>query len=321
MNRPKAAEMGQTTRLPWLDIARGAALWAMVLYHFSWDLLWFGLVDWPVATGMGWRSFAIGIAASFLFLVGFSANLAHGKGIRWKGFWKREAKIVAAAVLVSAGTYFALGSQMIRFGILHNIALSSLLVLLFLRLPFLLNTLIGLAVIALGNAVSPLAPDPLLFWIGLHPSPFVSVDFVPVFPWFGVVLLGLAASQYYTAMKLRRRAQELPEPPPRRLLPRAMGWSGRNSLFFYLAHQPILFGSLWLLVALGGLPDRDEMAFQSNCVAACVSSHEASQCETACACTLERLQQGDEWERLLNEPLNATLRPVIQQHFQICLAQ
>lgn len=124
-----------TTRLAVIDLARGLAVVAMAVYHLSWDLSWFSLVDWPVAQGPGWRLFAGSIAGSFLFLAGVSLDLAHHNGIRWQAFWRRLAMIIAAAAAVSLATYFAFGSSFVRFGILHCIALSSLIALGFVRLP------------------------------------------------------------------------------------------------------------------------------------------------------------------------------------------
>ena len=43
----------RSTRLAVLDLARGLAVVAMAIYHFSWDLSWFAYVDWPVAQGTG----------------------------------------------------------------------------------------------------------------------------------------------------------------------------------------------------------------------------------------------------------------------------
>ena len=71
-------------RMDALDVARGLALLAMAVYHLSWDLRWFGLVDWPVDSSRGWRIFAGLIAGSFLVLVGVGLVLAHGRGIRWR---------------------------------------------------------------------------------------------------------------------------------------------------------------------------------------------------------------------------------------------
>src|SRR6185503_12461180 len=62
-------------RLDAIDAIRGAALCAMVVYHFAWDLADFHLVGWDVAAGPIWRLFARSIASSFLILVGVSLVL------------------------------------------------------------------------------------------------------------------------------------------------------------------------------------------------------------------------------------------------------
>ncbi len=61
--------------------------------------------------------------------------LAHGRGIRWQPFGKRLGMVAGAALLISIGTYIALPMNGIFFGILHNITVSSLVALAFLRLP------------------------------------------------------------------------------------------------------------------------------------------------------------------------------------------
>src|SRR5687768_1672935 len=71
-----SAAAGPLPRLPLIDAARGAAILAMVVYHFSWDLRFFGFIAADVAGGLGWRVFARLIAGAFLFLVGVSLVLA-----------------------------------------------------------------------------------------------------------------------------------------------------------------------------------------------------------------------------------------------------
>ncbi len=82
------------------------------------------------------------------------------------------------------------------FGILHNIALSSLIGLALIRLPALL--LAGLAALALTLPVvfrSSLFDSPFLIWTGLAQRVPDTVDFVALFPWLGCVLLGMAAAK------------------------------------------------------------------------------------------------------------------------------
>ena len=120
----------------------------MAIYHFTWDLEFFGYLEPGLTAHGGWKLFARCIASSFLFLVGVSLFLAHGRGIRWRGFLIRFAMVAGAALAISVVTYFAVPGAFIFFGILHEIALASLLGLAFLRLPALVTLIVAAAVIA-----------------------------------------------------------------------------------------------------------------------------------------------------------------------------
>ena len=98
---------GTTGRIATIDIARGAALVAMAIYHFAWDLEFFGYVPPAMTAVGGWKLFARCIASSFLFLVGVSLFLGHSQGIRWRGYRRRLAMVAGAALAISAVTYIA----------------------------------------------------------------------------------------------------------------------------------------------------------------------------------------------------------------------
>src|SRR5690606_41797081 len=103
----------------------------------------FGLVPRGAATtGVFWGH-ARATAGGFIFLAGLSLWLAHGAGIRWPAFWRRFAKIAAAAALVTVATHFALPGLTVFYGILHSIAVSSILALAVLRLPALLTLILA----------------------------------------------------------------------------------------------------------------------------------------------------------------------------------
>ena len=183
-------------RLSWLDMARGIAVILMVIYHFSWDLSFHKFFDFDVNQVLGWRIFARGIAASFLFLAGFSLWLAHRNGFKAQAFWRREIILIAAAGLVSLGTWYAFPSSYVFFGILHCIAASSLIALLFLRLPGWVTLFAAVLVLVAPFTLANEAFNaPLLAFIGLRTVPPMTNDYVPLLPWLSPLLAGLAAGQ------------------------------------------------------------------------------------------------------------------------------
>ncbi len=231
-----------TPRLPALDIARTLAIVAMVTYHFAFDLELFGYLARGTTTLPGpWRALAIATAGSFLFLAGVSLWMAHGTGIRWRAFGWRFAKVAGAAAIVSLATYAAFPEAFVFFGILHSIALCSLLGLAALRLPAGVTLLIAIAVFfAPDFARADLFNAPWLWWTGLQTIPLSSVDYEPIFPWFAPFLAGLALAKLADHFGLRTR---LTHANPSRAL-RLASWPGRHSLIIYLIHQPILMGLL-----------------------------------------------------------------------------
>jgi uncharacterized membrane protein len=247
-------------RIDAIDITRGAALVAMAIYHFTWDLEFFGYVPPAMTAVGGWKLFARCIASSFLFLVGVSLFLGHAKGIRWRGYWRRLAMVAGAALAISLVTYIAVPSGFIFFGILHQIALASLLGLLFLRLPAMVTLIAAAAVIASPHYLrSGFFDDPWWWWTGLSENRPRSNDYVPVFPWFGAVLIGIAAAKIAEQTGLFARLATL----------RAPKWS-------------------WPLVFSGR---HSEVRFLQSCEAACNEQRDTEFCTRYCVCMLGTLER------------------------------
>ncbi|MCY1126523.1 heparan-alpha-glucosaminide N-acetyltransferase [Frigidibacter sp. RF13] len=233
-----------------LDLARGAALVAMAIYHFGYDLAAFGRIGPEVMVTGFWAIYARAVAGTFLFLVGIGLWLAHGSGIRWAAFLKRLAQVAAGAVLVSFGTWKLFGAgSFVFFGILHSIAVSSLIGLLFLRLPVAVTLAAAVAAFLAPRFLQTGAFDmPWLLWTGLTTLPVHAVDYVPTFPWLAPVLAGLAVAKLTSRHGHWSRLRSVAPPEG------ALYWltlPGRHSLLVYLIHQPVLFGSVWLAVRLG----------------------------------------------------------------------
>jgi uncharacterized membrane protein len=239
------------TRIALFDVLRGAALAAMAAYHFSWDLEFFGLAELGVTEHPLWIAFARSIAGSFLALVGVSLSLAHRSGIRWAGFLRRLAMIGIAAAAITLLSWFADPEGIIWFGILHCILVSSLLGLPFLRAPLWLVIVAAIACLA-GPffLASPAFNGPGWLWLGLASEPMPSNDYNPLLPWFGPVLLGIAAARLLMPCA---NTAAWAHWQPQSLIARALALAGRHSLLVYLVHQPLLMGALWLVVQIFGL--------------------------------------------------------------------
>lgn len=290
----------QRGRIDLLDIARGCALLAMLVYHFTWDLEFFGYLPPGYAQVGGWRLFARIIASSFLTMVGISLVLAHGGGVRWPSFRKRLLQVGAGALAISAATVFITPQSFVFFGILHLIAAGSLLGLAFLRLPFWLTGLAAIVTIWLPTTfTTPLTDSRWLAWIGFSDQPPLSNDFVPVFPWFGAILAGMAIAQAIDRANGWQRLRRT-EPPPRALRP--LGTLGRHSLLFYLLHQPVSIG-LVALAATISPPDQTE-AFRQSCQQTCEKDREAAFCVAYCGCVETRLASANLLERTLRGQLS-----------------
>jgi uncharacterized membrane protein len=275
-------------RIAAIDMARGIALIAMAIYHFTWDLEFFGYVERGLTAVGGWRMFARCIASSFLFLVGVSLYLAHRDGVRWPSFWQRWAMVTVAALFISVATWFAMADAFIFFGILHQIAIASLLGLLFLRLPAVAVVAVAVAVIALPQFFRAEFFDPRWFaWIGFSANPPRSNDFVPVFPWFGAVLLGIAGAKLAEAGGWLARLRDT-GPTSGGIL----GWLGQHSLAFYLVHQPVLIGLVWTISQfVPANVDTPEVQFRDQCEAACVETRDEEFCARYCVCMLDQVEQ------------------------------
>src|SRR5262249_32905449 len=99
---------------------------------------------------------------------------------------------------------------------------------------------IGAAIIVAGVTVAHPAFDRFsLGWIGFMTSKPYTEDYVPLFPWAGVVFCGIAAGHAL----VRNRFAVL---APLDRSPRWLTWAGRHTLAIYMLHQPVLIGALWL---------------------------------------------------------------------------
>ena len=148
-------------------------------------------------------------------------------------------------MLVSLGSAWMFPRSWISFGVLHGMAV----MLIAARLLGPLRGwlwLLGAVAIALPWWLQhPFFDTRLTNWVGLVTRKPVTEDYVPVLPWLGVMLWGLAAGQWLLARRRDVLAGAVPAP----LQPLAL--LGRWPLSFYMLHQPAFIGAILGGRALG----------------------------------------------------------------------
>ena len=228
-----------------LDALRGAAIVWMAAYHFGFDLNHFGLLQPRQSphTDPLWMANRTAILSLFLLCAGLAMAVALEAGQRWPAFWRRWVQIAGCAVLVSLGSALVFPRSWIAFGVLHALAVMLVLARALSPLGARLWVLAALLLLLPAMWRHEIFNGPGLSWIGLVTRKPITEDYVPLLPWFGVMLAGLAAGRWL----LEHRRALLAGPLPAVLRPLAL--LGRWSLSFYMLHQPVFFGLLTVWVA------------------------------------------------------------------------
>jgi uncharacterized membrane protein len=235
-----------------IDTLRGVAIVWMTVFHFSFDLNHFGWLHQDFYRDAFWTGQRTAIVSLFLFCAGLGQAVAVVQSQSWMRFWKRWAQVTGCALLVTAGSYFMFPKSFIYFGVLHGIALMLIVV----RGTAGWGRWLWIAG-AIALAAKPVAElahaqwpaleflnDRTWNWLGLIDRKPITEDYVPLFPWLGVMWWGMAAGEWLLANHRERLAR----PMPRATAP--LAWLGRWSLTWYMVHQPVLIGVLTAIQSL-----------------------------------------------------------------------
>lgn len=219
-----------------LDAWRSLAIVLMLIYHFLFDLLLFGVITRQQMFCTPLNIMQKFICCSFILLAGASArfsrnNLRHGL------------IVVAAGIIVAIGG--AIGGQIIRFGVLQLLGWSMILYhftgKLLQKVPGVITAIAGGALYFLSEMwTSAVRVDvKWLYPFGFMYKGFSSADYFPLLPWFFLFLIGTALGGWC----LKHRDNRILTTP----LPAPLTFLGRHSLIVYLIHQPVLYGISYLV--------------------------------------------------------------------------
>ena len=258
-----------------LDLLRGLAVISMILFHLCFDLAFFYGWNIPVREGL-FIAWSRGTAMTFLMVMGMCFVISWERTLRNAGaetpsllhddsnalknmivkkmdraslrsyqkYLYRGLTIFMGGMIISLATYLIAPGAYVKFGILHLIGVSALLQPLFVRFRS-ANILIGAFASIVGLKIAAMTTENLLlFPLGIVYPGFFSLDYYPLFPWFGFVLTGMGlGSLLYIPERNSLLAKIGSFPAPRWLL-----FAGQRALLLYFLHQPLLLLVLWLLL-------------------------------------------------------------------------
>ncbi|NLT95649.1 MAG: DUF1624 domain-containing protein [Clostridia bacterium] len=224
---------GKKVRIWEIDFLRGIAIILMSIFHLLYDLSEFYDYDIDYNSGivdiMGFSS-----ALMFITLTAISSSFSRNN-------FKRAVKILFFAYCITGITYVYDSSTYINFGILHLIGFSILLYHFFNKFSSPVLILLGVLIIITGHYFDSFTVNTnLLTPFGLTGPNYKSLDYYPLFPYFGVFLLGMALKNIFYPQKRSIFKFSLSYKNPIIIL-------GRHSLFIYLAHQPLFLAILFIM--------------------------------------------------------------------------
>lgn len=192
-------------RYLFIDNLRGIAFLFMVIHH----IFYFKDVSNDYTTSYADNIFvqSSGTLARtlFIFLVGLSLSITDKKKFNMKKRINRSLEILLNAGIISLITYIYYPDIFVRFGVLHFIALASLLGSYFIDKKQL--TFVFMLVFLLLKPLS--VNNSLIDTITGAKINYNMMDYFPLFPWFGLLLFGLHVGQTSNLIDIEKSLSDI----------------------------------------------------------------------------------------------------------------
>jgi len=240
-----------------IDMLRGIAILLMIIGHILWDLDYFGLMS--INSGV-YSVFQRTCPPLFFLVVGMSLIVSKKKAERnpkidentyYKHLIVRGLNIFCLGMCLTIGSLLFIPEKIVFFGVLHCIGLSIVLSTIFLKyrkyVPIFAVSFICIGMLFMQVHIQN--PTLLHLIIGQHSADLWSytLDYFPMLPWFGLVLLGIVIGDgLYEGRSRRFRMPDLSKYKPIKIFQ----WCGQHSLGLYLVHQPVIAGALSVYLLL-----------------------------------------------------------------------
>ena len=223
-----------------IDILKGVAVVCMIIFHLFYFPNQYGFKEIEYDT-TSLKLIAKIAQIIFITCVGINLVFAKKKNSEPQYHLGRIGKITFYAILMSVFTYYVFKERYVKFGILHFVAFSSLLLFMFVDNVETMKVITGLLVtLFILNKVHPelfrSIPSPLAFIGGFYNDRYSSVDHFPILPWILLICLGIFIGHYLSNNEINT-PKYLVDNPVSDVLKNI----GKKSLEIYAVHWIILY--------------------------------------------------------------------------------
>lgn len=241
-------------RIELLDELRGFAILAMIIHHTFYDIGFILGIKWGETVFNKLCVLQPVFWALFIVISGICSRLS-------RNTVKRGLIVLGAGLCVTLVTavimpLFGFTGAEIYFGILH--CLGSCMIITGLIMPLIkkINPIFGMVIsvllfaafytVAEGSLLFGLIPLPEVLYktnylapLGVYSSTFFSADYFGLLPWLFMFLFGAFLGHYAAAGAFPKFTYKKHS--------KTLSFIGRNSLWFYLAHQPAIYAVMFII--------------------------------------------------------------------------
>lgn len=233
-------------RIHTYDTLRGIMIILMIIFHSAFDIYavfgkdfgFLHIIDSPLILFLR-DLFAVG----FIVLSGICTNYSRNP-------LRRGIIVFAFGLLVTLASALVMPELTIRFGILSLIGTSMILVAVLRPFHETVGNIWGMVIAGITFMITVFV-FPVhtsvnhLYFIGFITTSFSSGDYYPLIPYYFAFLFGHFLGRMLKEKEWDKKIGGLNI--------KAFSFAGRNSIYFYLIHQPLVYAICWLLFVKIGL--------------------------------------------------------------------
>jgi uncharacterized membrane protein len=231
-----------------IDILKGIAVICMVIFHFFYFPNQYGFKEIKYDTKI---LKIIAKVAQFIFIGSVGINLTLSKENSSKKNEtkeeytmkniKRIIKIFFFAIFMTLFTYIIFGDKYVKFGILHFISFTSLLLFSYVDNVKIINILTVVCIFIYYLILNKpelfrIFPSLPSFILGFYNDRYRSIDHFSIFPWIIILLVGINIGYF-----IKDNKPQLPDFIKNNIIPQYLSKIGTKSLEIYAIHWIVLY--------------------------------------------------------------------------------